>query len=540
MMHSRRAKLDFACAAAVSMSTLAGGAAFALPAFPGAEGFGAVATGGRGGSVIKVTTLAASGPGSLQAALNAPGPRIIVFDVSGVIDGDITVPHGDVTIAGQTAPGGGITIRGRLFGEYDESVENIIMRFVRVRPIYDGSSGEQFDGMQFSLNKRLIFDHVSISWGVDETVDLYEADDVTIQWSTIEESATSGHPEGEHNYGLINGPDGHRIAIHHNLFIHHKNRNPAIANGPAEVRNNVVYNVRHGFVHHNPASGKFNIVGNTYIQGPNDDLIPFFFDDEGGPGSSTLGYFLADNYIDDPGELVGVVDNPWQTPFAHPSFEYLNAPESLRADAAFDFSDAQTDYAPVTTQPVLEARDLVLEKAGAFPRDVVTRRVLEELAARGGSWGAHVPRDLMEGLTPGRPKTDTDGDGMPDDWETSHGLDPNDPNDATSEMPSGYTAIEDYINGLADELGGSSGSGSGTSSGGSGGGPSGGAGPSGAGGGPSGGPSGAGGDGFLGNNETGSGGGCSCEVARASGLGPAGALCALLVAFAARRRKRAG
>ena len=221
-------------------------------AFPGAEGFGARVSGGRGGAVIKVTSLAASGPGSLQEALDAPGPRIIVFDVSGVIAADqIRIAHGDVTIAGQTAPGAGITIKGRLTGEYDNSVGNIIIRHLRVRPEYDGSAGEQFDGIQLSRNHHIILDHVSVTFGVDETLCLYEATDVTLQWSTIANGATSGHPEGEHNYGMINGPDGRRISVHHNLLANNKNRNPAIANGPAEVVSNVIYNARHGFVHHN-------------------------------------------------------------------------------------------------------------------------------------------------------------------------------------------------------------------------------------------------------------------------------------------------
>ncbi|MCA9556533.1 MAG: pectate lyase precursor, partial [Myxococcales bacterium] len=302
------------------------------PAFPGARGFGAGATGGRGGQVIKVTTLDATGPGSLQEALNQTGARIIVFDVSGVIEGDITIENGDVTIAGQTAPGGGITIAGRLFGRYDTSVGNIIVRHLRVRPTYGGGPGEQFDGAQLSRNRNVILDHLSVSWGVDETIDLYEANDVTVQFTTIEEGATMGHPEGEHNYGLINGPDGHRLTLQHNLFIHQKNRNPAVANGPAEIVNNVAYNVRHGFVHHNPASGPFNIVGNAYLRGPDDDLFPFYFDDENNFTAGDLSYYLADNYIDDPGVFTGTVDNPWSTPFDHPSFEYLAAPESLRSD----------------------------------------------------------------------------------------------------------------------------------------------------------------------------------------------------------------
>jgi pectate lyase len=449
---------------ATALATLlAAPRASALPAFPGAEGFGAVATGGRGGKVIKVTTLAASGPGSLQAALSEAGPRIVVFAVSGVIDGDVTVEQGDVTIAGQTAPGAGITIRGRFFAAYDEAVQNIIVRHLRVRPAYDGSAGEQFDAIQFSRNSRIIFDHISVAWGVDEDMDLYEADDVTVQWSTIEESATEGHPEGQHNYGMINGPDGHNASLHHTLFAHHRARCPAFANGPAEVRNNVAYNVRHGFVHHNPASGPFNIVGNTYIQGPDDDLIPFYFDDENGGGDSGLQYWLADNYVDDPGDYVGVVDNPWQAPPIHPSFEDLALDESHRAAAEFDFSARVPGYLKISTQGSQEASALVLEKAGAWPRDAITLRTVAEAKARSGTWGVHAPADLLEGLTPGEPPPDSDGDGMPDEWETEQGLDPQNGDDHSKVTTSGYTAIEDYINGLADALTGGPPPGSGSS-----------------------------------------------------------------------------
>ncbi|WP_437285227.1 pectate lyase family protein [Sorangium sp. So ce406] len=435
--------------AAVSALSALSAPASALPAFPGAEGFGAVATGGRGGRVIKVTNLRTSGAGSLQAALDATGPRTIVFDVSGVIEGDVTVRNGDVTIAGQTAPGAGITVRGRLISRYSDKVNNVIVRFLRVRPVFDGSDGAQFDGAQFSLNSKLILDHVSIAWGVDETLDLYEADDVTIQWSTIESSATTGHPEGAHNYGLINGPDGHRITIHHNLFAHHKARCPAVANGPADIRNNVAYNVRHGFVHHNQASGQFNIVGNAYIKGPSDQLIPFYFDGSAGAG---LKYFLADNTIDDPGKFTGVVDNPWQRPYLHPSFSRLNKPESHRATTQFNFARDVPGYTPVTTHRAQDAQRLVLAKAGALPHDVVTRGVLANVARRDGAWGARTVRNLMEGLTPGTAPTDADRDGMADAWEREHGLNPSNAGDHTRVMPSGYTAIEEYINELAGAL----------------------------------------------------------------------------------------
>lgn len=417
-------------------------------AFPGAQGFGALATGGRGGRVIKVTTLNSSGPGSLQEALDQDEARIVVFEVSGVIEGDIEVPFGNLTIAGQTAPGAGITIRGRFSGAYEVGVDNMIIRHIRVRPEYAGSPGNQFDAIQFSRNARLIFDHVSASFGVDETVDLYEARDVTVQWSTIESSSTQGHPDGQHNFGLINGPDGRRITLHHNLFAHHKNRAPAIANGPAEIMNNLLYNVRHGFIHHNPASGKFNLQGNYFKKGGDAPLIPFFFDDEDDFAAPDLGYYLADNYIDDPGSSCeGAVNNPWTE-----CSQDLNAPESLRAELPFEFAATGAYYLPVSVESSSLARDAVLAGAGAFPRDLVTQRSVNESINRTGSWGAYLLADPLEGLTPSEAPIDSDDDGIADTWELNHGLDPSDTSDNQTVMLSGYPAIEEYINSLAENL----------------------------------------------------------------------------------------
>lgn len=441
----------------INVTYTPGGGTPGVSAFPGAQGFGAVATGGRGGRVVKVTNLNASGAGSLQAALNLNEARIVVFTVSGVIDSDISIPYGNLTIAGQTAPGAGITIRGRLFSDYSSGINNIIIRHLRVRPRgFTAAEGDptQYDGIQFSLNRRLIFDHVSISFGVDENFDLYEAQDVTVQYSTIEQSSELGGSFGAevgHNYGLINGPDGHRISVHHNLFAHNKNRNPAIANGPADVRNNVAYNVRHGFIHHNPASGPFDIVGNYYKQGPNDTLIPFYFDDENGGAAPDLRYYMHDNYIDDPGDYVGSVDNPWATPPLHPSFGGLGLPASYRSATEFDFS-SYTGYVAVTTESSTAAYGTVLNKAGAWPRDVVTNKSVQDTRDRAGAWGANIPPDLLAGLVPGTPPTDTDNDGMPDSWETTHGLNAADGTDHRTVMPSGYTAIEEYINELADTI----------------------------------------------------------------------------------------
>ncbi len=418
-----------------------------LLAFPGARGFGARVTGGRGGRVIKVTNLDASGPGSLQDALNQDEPRIIVFEVSGVIDADIIeVPFGDVTIAGQTAPGAGITIHGRFFGAYDYDVGNIIVRHLRVRAEYDGSAGNQFDGLQFSRNHHFILDHLSISGGADEDVDVYSAQDATIQWSTIESSGTQGHDEGAHNYGLINGPEGVRFSVLNNLFAHHQNRCPAIANGPAEVINNVVYNVRHGFVNHNDASGTFNLIGNSFVTGSDDELFPFFFD---GTSSAEVSYFIDDNWLD--GSNSPCAEGELSDPWSQCSYD-VAAPESARASSAYDFTDEGDAYYPPDIAGAATARDAVMAGAGAYPRDVVARRSVDETENRTGEWGERFPADLMAGLVAGTAPTDEDDDGMADDWEEANGLDPTDGSDHATEMDSGYTAIEEYINELAANL----------------------------------------------------------------------------------------
>lgn len=404
-----------------------------LPAFPGAEGFGAFTPGGRGGQVLKVTNLNPRGPGSLQAACSAKGPRIVVFDVSGVIPGDVTIQHGDVSIMGQTAPGGGITIAGMLATRYNppEPINNLIVRFLRVRPPRArGSSG---DAIQFSQNQGVILDHVSCCWACDETIDIYGARDVTIQWCSIEESAVVGHPEGRHNYGLISGPGGSRVSIHHNLFAHHARRCPAVANGPADIRNNVVYNFRDGLSHegHKPNDLGFNLVGNYYKRGPSDPKIfPFCF-------TGTVSYYLRDNFIDG----VGMIQDPWAEADRLPGLKYYSG-RGRKAPKEF--------AAPkVTTHSPQRAYELVLDQAGCFPRDAVTRRIIGEVRTGTGKWGRREPDDLMQGLLPTQSPLDTDGDGMPDAWERARGLHPNEPSDHRTTIKSGYTAIEQYCHELA-------------------------------------------------------------------------------------------
>ncbi len=413
-------------------------AATGLPAFPGAEGFGAITPGGRGGRVIKVTNLNADGPGSFRAACGAEGPRIVVFDVSGVITGDVTIAHGKISVLGQTAPGAGITLRGMLVTPYGRKlpkVEDIVVRFMRFRPDSNLTLNQSGDALQLSNARRVILDHCSFAWASDETIDVFQADDVTVQWCTVEDGDTLGHEEGVHNYGLIQGPDGKRITVHHNLFAHMKRRCPAVANGPADIVNNVVYNFRDGFLHDNPTNGGiFNIVGNYYKRGPNDpQIFPFCF-------AKKTEYYLRDNFI----YGLGLVQDPWAEKDRHPGLSYY-ARYGSRADKP-------AVCPPVTTQMPEEAYNLVLAKAGCFPRDFVTRRVVREVAEGSGSWGRRSQPDLLEGLTPGTAPMDTDSDGIPDEWEKARGLNPQDGSDCAKVMTGGYTAIEEYANERAVEL----------------------------------------------------------------------------------------
>ncbi len=403
-----------------------------LPAFPGAEGFGAYTPGGRGGAVIHVTNLNTSGPGSLQEACSTPGPRVVVFDVSGVIPGDVVITEPHITIAGQTAPGAGVTINGMLCTKYtmDNPVHDVIVRYLRVRA--KPNRGETGDAVQFSIVDNAVLDHLSLAWAEDETIDLFtRATNVTVQWCTLEESAVTGHPKGRHNFGLISGPDSGRLSIHHNLFAHHSRRNPAVGNGPVDFRNNVVYDFRDGLCHEGNYTGRpgFDLIGNYYKRGPSDpDIFPFCFEGK-------TPYYLRANYI----EGVGLIQDPWQEAGKLRGLEYY-------ADKGTK-QEQETPMPPVFTSSALRAYRDVLGLAGCFPRDAVTTRTVREVEQGTGSWGRHDPNSLLEGLAPGAPLKDTDRDGMPDTWERAHRTDPR-RNDAARVMRSGYTAIEEYVNSL--------------------------------------------------------------------------------------------
>ncbi|MDE6342349.1 MAG: pectate lyase, partial [Muribaculaceae bacterium] len=268
---------------------LAGASLFAqdqVPAFPGAEGHGRYVTGGRGGKIVHVTNLNDSGEGSLRWAMSQSGPKTIVFDVGGYIDLksqlDVT---SNTTIAGQTAPGDGITLR--YYTLYFGKCDNVIVRFIRSRRSQVKDVNDGADATWGRRRKNIILDHCSFSWSIDEVASFYDNCNFTMQWCTIAEGlANPGHSKGAHSYGGIWG--GKEASFHHNYISHIQNRAPRF-NGAryewdgwdrtryentvdaerVDFRNNVIYNWGNGNgCYGGPGGGYINMVNNYYKAGP--------------------------------------------------------------------------------------------------------------------------------------------------------------------------------------------------------------------------------------------------------------------------------
>lgn len=435
-------------------------AAATAPAFPGAEGFGRYTTGGRGGQVIYVTNLNDSGAGSLRAAVSASGPRIVMFKVSGVIalQSDLKITNGDITIAGQSAPGDGICLKNYSFYV---GTNNVIIRYIRSR--MGDEAGNQNDSMWGRNQSNVIIDHCSLSWSVDEAGSFYDNSNFTLQWCILSESLkNSVHDKGAHGYGGIWG--GQRASFHHNLLAHHDSRNPRLVgstftNLPEEVlldyRNNVVYNWGSNSTYAGEG-GSFNLVNNYYKPGPATksgvSTRIFAPNADGGTNSQPAGvwgmFYIDGNYMN--GSSIVTNDN-WEGVFPNPS---TKDKAELKSDVVYAFGN-------ITTHSAMDVYPQVLAYAGAsLSRDTIDSRIVTETqngtytyTGSNGSTNGIIDSQSDVGGWPTYNSTtapsDLDGDGMPDQWELDHGLNMNDAADgALYTLNSIYTNVEVYLNGL--------------------------------------------------------------------------------------------
>ncbi len=415
-------------------------------AFPGAEGFGRFAKGGRGGRVIEVTNLDAKGPGSLRAACKAKGPRTIVFRTGGVIDlqKEIRITNPYVTIAGQTAPGDGICLRG---AHLIIGASHVIVRYLRVRPgdLAKGPNPRTRDGITVARKGKtihdVIVDHCSVSWAVDENMSTwYSARDITFQWCISSEALyDSIHPKGEHSMGILIGDESDRVSIHHCLIAHNNYRNPQLAqHGRAEIISNLIYNYGHSAIvmNSNDDPSQAVIEGNVVMPGKDSNLktLSISFWSKLHPDSQV---YIGPNK--GPGRPEGEND-PWA------AVQHKN----LKSEVRVDDPPFEPNRIPIHEPKKLRA--LILDYAGAVmpKRDAVDRQLVTDVRNQSGQI---IDSQKDVGGWPeyrtGEPPEDADHDGMPDSFERNHPeLDPNDPADRNETSSGGYTWLERYLHSL--------------------------------------------------------------------------------------------
>jgi hypothetical protein len=425
-------------------------------AFPGAEGYGWFAIGGRGGRVIEVTNLNDDGPGSLRAACTAEGPRTVVFRVGGTIplQSKIIIHNPYLTVAGQTAPGDGICLKGYSVGCLGG--HDIIIRYLRLR--VGDESGKTLDGMGARGSDHVIYDHCSISWSIDEGFSSRQAKNLTFQRCIIAEALNLsvhshyvGTGKGHSFAGSISGDVG---SFHHNLLAHCAGRNWSLAGGldrsgrlagRLDIRNNVVYN----WAHRTTDGGcrELNFVNNFYIPGPASQVFTLQKPDPGDPGRG-MRIYMTGNVIEDRPKVNA--DN-WTAVVLDPQ------------DLPRVKSDVPLFESHMTTDSAQQAYESVLADVGAnLPKqDAVDARILRDVKKRGHTFvgsKSKLPGIIDSQTDTGgwptyasaEPPVDSDHDGIPDAWERQHGLNPQDPSDAARDSGDGYTFLEKYLNQMTE------------------------------------------------------------------------------------------
>jgi hypothetical protein len=439
-----------------------------LPAFPGAEGAGAYTPGGRGGKVYLVKNLNDKGPGSLREAVEAKGPRMVLFRVAGIIhlETPLKIEHPFITIAGQSAPGDGICIRNKTV---EINTHDVVIRYLRFRR-GNLSFKERDDALGGHPVKNIIVDHVSASWGLDENLSLYRhmakgsdgkllklpVENLTIQWCISSEALNRFN----HAFGGIWG--GKHCSFHHNLFACNTGRNPSIGmGGDFDFRNNVLFNWRHRTIDGGDGSSRVNIIANYFKPGPatTSEALRYRICKVDGRSKryEFRGFgkwYVAGNYV--AGNAKVTQDN-WAggvqfAPERKDKEEIvpMGTEKDVRVFKPFP-------AAPINEQSAEEAYALVLAYVGASRprRDGVDLRIIQSVRngkvtfkngiidapAEVGGWPEYKAGD--------GPDVDSDGDGIPDWWEKKYGLDPNDPSDAAKDLNGdGYSNLEKYLNGI--------------------------------------------------------------------------------------------
>lgn len=440
-------------------------------AFPHAEGFGRFSAGGRGGDVYHVSTLDDYNPkvdkpiiGSLRyGILSQEGPRTIVFDISGTIQlkEELRGTKSYLTIAGQTAPGDGITLRDytfKLTGQEGEPIHDIIIRFIRLR--LGDETRQSGDGLSTNWVNDLILDHISAGWTIDCIHDLRDASRFTMQWSVFAQALNnSTHNKGAHamlsSYSHLYG----NVTVHHNLMASSRNRHPTLGGGNRtdttaiiDFRNNLVFNWESGT---NFGQCRHNLINNYYKPGESTSYKknkPLRMKSE--RATSGVGYLSGNYFVDAPKEFnadnyTALDYNLYGTP--SPTNNYIGTTRALfESKVPFVFGDdlPKTDSPKTTYKIVLEragaslVRDAVDNKVIAGVKDGTNRLIDSQIQV--GGWP-----ELKSKPAP----IDSDGDGMPDKWETTNKLNPSDPKDRNNyTLNKSYTNLEVYLNSLVEHL----------------------------------------------------------------------------------------
>ncbi|MCI0702794.1 MAG: polysaccharide lyase [Planctomycetia bacterium] len=419
---------------------------------------------GRGGKVFVVTSLEDKGPGTLREAIEAKGPRTVVFGVAGIItlETPLAINHPFITIAGQSAPGDGVCVKGH--STY-LNTHDVVIRYMRFRR---GNLKNRDDALGGNPSGNVIVDHVSASWGLDENLSLYRhmqkqadgspdkklpVENLTIQWSISSEALDLNN----HAFGGTWG--GKNASFHHNLFACNTGRNPSIGmGGTFDFRNNVLFNWRHRTMDGGDGSSRVNVVNNYYKPGPITAgqlryricKVEARNAKDRFPGAGK--WFVEGNVVDG---FPKISANNWSggvqfAPEAKLKDETIPSPTEKQVRSKEAFTSA-----PVTTHSAEEAFELVLANSGSTlpKRDAVDVRVIESVRTGKTSTKTGIletPADVggWPEYKAARFPTDTDKDGMPDEWEKKHALDPKDATDSSKDSDSdGYRNLEEFLNG---------------------------------------------------------------------------------------------